>query len=134
MLAPKTYVGYDNTGNRVGSCTAVDATTYIDPAEVQAAINNVESVASEQMGLINTALNATTADADEAVIVQGTKMTASIEEVCSALTSIPGSIKDSISSMYDAAVSAHDQIQEQANQDAYNTIKNTTGVTTVQGN
>ena len=133
MLAPKTYVGYDNTGNRVGSCTAVDATTYIDPAEVQAAINNVESVASEQMGLINTALNATTADADEAVIVQGTKMTASIEEVCSALTSIPGSIKDSISSMYDAAVSAHDQIQEQANQDAYNTIKNTTGVTTVQG-
>ena len=133
MLAPKTYVGYDNTGNRVGSCTAVDATTYIDPAEVQAAINNVESVASEQMGLINTALNATTADADEAVIVQGTKMTSSIEEVCSALTSIPGSIKDSISSMYDAAVSAHDQIQEQANQDAYNTIKNTTGVTTVQG-
>ena len=133
MLAPKTYVGYDNTGNRVGSCTAVDATTYIDPAEVQAAINNVESVASEQMGLINTALNATTADADEAVIVQGTKMTSSIEEVFSALTSIPGSIKDSISSMYDAAVSAHDQIQEQANQDAYNTIKNTTGVTTVQG-
>lgn len=134
MLSPKTYVGYDNTGNRVGSCTAVDANTYINPSEVQAAIENVEAVASEQMGLINSALSATTADASEAVIVQGTKMTSSIEEVCSALSKIPASIKDSISSMYDASVSAHDQLQERANQDAYNTMANTTGVTTVQGN
>ena len=131
MKTPKTYIGYDSQGNRVGSCTAVDANEYINPSEVQAAIDNVEIVATEQMGLIVSALNSITDDASEAVIVQGTKMTSTIEEVVEALGKIPESITDSISSLYTEAVSVHDQLQTTANDNAYNSMRNTAGVTSV---
>ena len=131
-LAPKTYTGYDNEGKKVCSCTATDANEYINPEEVQAAIDNVEQVASEQMQTISSALNNIAPEADEAVIVQGTKMTGVIEEICTALSSISGSITDSISSMYTEAVRAHDEIQNRLNDQAYNAVAGSSGVVSVR--
>ena len=37
-VSPKSYRGYDAEGKCVSSATAVDATTYIDPAAVAAAV------------------------------------------------------------------------------------------------
>ncbi len=133
MVSPKTYRGYDEEGKQVCSCTAVDANGYINPDEVKAAIDNVESVVSEQMNNISKALSNVAPEAEEAVIVQGTKMTETIEEICSSLGSLSGTFADSISSLYTESVRAHDEIQTQANDDAYNAVASSSGVVRVSG-
>ena len=133
METPKTYVGYDSQGNRVVSCTAANANEYINPAEVQAAIDNVSSVATEQMGLISSALSNLTSDANEAVIVQGTKMTGVIEELCGAIEGVPSSIYDKISGYYDEAMKIHDELQRKANGEAEQAAWGKEGVVSVTG-
>lgn len=132
MLAPKTYTGYDQEGNVVCRCTAIDANEYLNPNDVKNAIDNIESVATEGINNICKALNNVAPDADEAVIVQGTKVTGTIEEVCSAIKSLPSSITDNISSMYTEAIAAHDNLQTQANDGAYNQVRNTADVVSVR--
>ena len=131
MLAPKTYTGYDQDGNQVCSCTATDACEYINPDEVQAAIDNVERVAEEQIQNIISALQGVAPDASDAVIVEGTKMDGVIEDVCTSLGTVSKSIGDSISSMYTEALSAHDQLQQNSNDQAYNSVISYNGVVRV---
>lgn len=133
MVSPRTYRGYDEEGKLVCSCTAVNANEYINPAEVQAAMTKVEDVVTDQMNNVCKALDNVTPDAEEAIIVQGTKMTEAIEETCSALKSLPGTFADSISSMYTEAISAHDRLQNQANDEARQAVRSTSGVSTVSG-
>lgn len=131
MVAPKTYTGYDKDGKAVAHVTGVDANEYINPDEVQTAIDKVGTVAEEQMKTISSALNGISGEAADAVIVQGTKMDTVIEEVSKALDSVAGSIKDSLSDMYTQAVKAHDTLQNQANDEAYNAVASASGVVSV---
>ena len=131
MVAPKTYTGYDKDGKAVANATGVDANEYINPDEVQTAIDKVGTVAEEQMKTISSALKGISGEAADAVIVQGTKMDTVIEEVSKALDSVAGSIKDSLSDMYTQAVKAHDTLQNQANDEAYNAVASASGVVSV---
>ena len=119
-VSPKSYRGYDAEGKCVSSATAVDATTYIDPAAVAAAVDKVRSVATDEMDNITTALGKLTEDASDAVIVQGTKMTATFEEVITGIKTIPGQIGDSLEELKTIAQQAHDDLQNQFNENARN--------------
>ena len=131
MVTPNTYVGYDKDGQQICSCPATDANTYINPEEVKAGIENVISVVSEEMTKVSKALQDVAPDADTAVIVQGTKMTETIEQTCDALGSLSGTFGDSISGLYDQAMAVHDKLQNQANQEARSAVSSTSGVVRV---
>ena len=115
MVAPKSYTGYDKDGNAVVTYTAVDANEYLNPEEVQDAIDNVGTVATEAMSGLSKSLKNIEQDAEEAIIVQGTKMTESIDAVASSLDSI-----------------AHDTLQNNANDEAYNSALTTANVVKVK--
>jgi len=131
MLTPKTYRGYDSDGKCVIEYTAVDANDYINPAEVQTAIDKVKTAFTEQMKDVGDKLRAITADASEAIIVQGTKMDEVIEDTADALDQVPGQIYDSISGLYAEAEAAHDKIQTAANEEARNAAASYSGVVRV---
>lgn len=131
MVAPKTFIGYDEEGKQICTCTAIDANEYINPEEVQAAIDNVISVTSEEMSKVSSALQKVAPDADSAIIVQGAKMTQAIEETCTAVTGLPTSFGDSISNMYTIALAEHDRLQQEENDEARNTAQSTPGVVRV---
>jgi hypothetical protein len=122
LTMPVTYKGYNSEGELITTLTATDANNYINPSEVQAAIKNLESVAEEEMNNICNALNNVAPDADEAVIIQGTKMTDTIEDICTAVKSLPTSLSDSLSEVYNQAVSAHNSIQAEANAQAKSAV------------
>lgn len=129
-VSPKSYRGYDAEGKCVSSATAQSAKTYIDPAAVAAAVDKVRSVATEEMDNITTALGKLTEDASDAVIVQGTKMTATFEEVITGIKTIPGQIGDSLEELKTIAQQAHDDLQNQLNENARNACY-TNGAVTV---
>ena len=120
MVSPKTWTGYDKDGNVLCRVNAVDANEYINPAEVRAAIDNVKATAEEGIQSIITAINNVEPEASEAVIVQGTKMTETINQTCDALREIPDGIAGAIEELYNMAVREHDRLQNEANDAAYN--------------
>ena len=119
-VTPKSYRGYDSEGKCVSSATAKSATEFIDPKAVADAVEKVKTVATDEMESIATALGKLTDDANDAVIVQGTKMTATFEDVISGIKTIPGQIGDSIEDLKTLAQQAHDEIQTQLNDAAKN--------------
>lgn len=120
MVSPRTWTGYDKDGNVLCRVTAVDANEYLNPAEVRTAVDNVRTTAEDGMQSIVTALNNVEPEASEAVIVQGTKMTETINQTCEALKEIPAGIADAIEKMYTLSEQAHDRLQNEANDMAYN--------------
>lgn len=118
MESPKTYHGYDKDGNCITTSTAEDANNYINPEEVKAAVENLENVLKEQFKGITDALRGLEQDANEAVIVQGTKMGGTIDETCTAIDGIPEQIMSGISELYNVSVQAHDEIQRTLNDNA----------------
>lgn len=132
MVAPKSYTGYDKDGNVVVTYTAVDANEYLNPEEVQDAIDNVGTVATEAMSGLSKSLKNIEQDAEEAIIVQGTKMTESIDAVASSLDSIASGITESLSDIYTQSVKAHDTLQNNANDDAYNAVQATANVVSIK--
>ena len=133
MLSPKTYYGYNNESKCVASATALDATTLLDPAEVKAAVDNLENVFSTEMTSISTALHNMTTDANEAVIVQGTSMAGIIDETAAAVAQIPGQVSSSFADLYSYSCQVHDALQQQANDEAYAAVRNASGVVSVTG-
>lgn len=137
MVTPITYIGYDQDGKQVCTCTAEDANNYLNPSEVQKGIENVEDVLTEQIKNIRYALYDLEKDAETAIIVQGTKMTQMIEDICTDFSSLPGILingidgMDGLSVLYDKAEVAHDQKQNETNETARNKVKSTTGVVRV---
>lgn len=129
-VSPKSYRGYDAEGKCVSSATAQSAKTYIDPAAVAAAVDKVRTVATDEMDNITSALGKLTEDANDAVIVQGTKMTATFEEVITGIKTIPGQIGDSLEELKTIAQQAHDELQNQLNENARNACY-TNGAVTV---
>lgn len=114
-VSPMSYHGYDANGNCVSSATANDATNYIDPAEIARAVDKIEDVATEEFGLIATALNDLTSDANDAIIVQGTKMTSTFDEVITGIRDIPGQIGGAIADIKTLAQQKRDELQNQFN-------------------
>lgn len=119
-VSPKTYHGYDSEGKCVSRATANNATDYIDPQQVAQAVDKVKTVAAEEVESITTALGKLTEDATDAIIVQGTKMTATFEEVITGVKTIPDQIGESISDLKTLAQQAHDDLQNQFNEAAKN--------------
>lgn len=120
MEYPKTYRGVDSEGKVVTQCTAYDANGYINPAEVQAAIENVKAVFEEQLKSVADSLRDVSTDAKDAIIVQGTDMAGTIEDTATLLTSISSQVTQGIDQLYGYAVQAHDQLQINENNKAYN--------------
>ena len=119
MVGPETYTAYDKDGNVIGTYTAEDTNNYINPSEVKAALDNLKTVFQEQMKNIARALNDIELDAGDAIIVQGTKMDEEIREMAQAISSdVPTQALNGIDTLYDTAVSAHDKIQQQLNEQA----------------
>ena len=133
METPKTYVGYDKDNNQIASCQANDANEIVNPETVQAAIKAVEQAAESGTQDIVSALQNIESDAGDAVIVQGTNMINAINEVCSAVKSIAGSIGNSVSSVYDEALRIHDEIQIKYNSQAEEVVRSAEGVVRVSG-
>ena len=127
MESPKTYRGYNSEGKVIVQQTAQDANDVINPQEVRAAIEHVKEVFSDEMYKLARSLRAITDDANEAIIVQGTKMDKTIEETAKVLEQIPGQVTNGIDSLYDESVKTHDQLQDNFNSEAYNGCR-TTGV------
>ena len=119
-VSPKSYSGYDSNNQRVSSATARNATDYINPQDVAKAIEKVKTVATEEIERVTTALGKLTEDANDAIIVQGTKKTATFEEVVSGIKTIPNQIVDSIDELKTMAEQAHDELQNQFNEAAKN--------------
>lgn len=133
MLSPRTYYGYDNESRCVASATALDANTLLNPAEVKAAVDNLENVFTTEMTSIATALHNMTQDANESVIVQGTSMAGTIEDTATAIVQIPGQVSSSFSELYSYSVQVHDVLQEQANEEARSAVAGASGVVRVSG-
>lgn len=122
MVSPRTFRGYDQNGNQVASCPAKDASEYLNPNEVKAAVDNLIAVFQEEMNNIATALRDTTKDANEAIIVRGTKMTGTIEDTADSIQKIPSQVIGSFQDLYTAAVNTRDALQEELNKAAYNSV------------
>ena len=131
MVAPKTYCGYNSEGKQICSATAENANEYINPDEVRAAIDNFNEVVETNLNNLSSALLNVEPDTEEAIIVQGTKMTETIESLCTTLKQLAGQFADSIEFMYSESVKAHDEIQNQANTNAKNSVTATEGVVRV---
>ena len=131
MESPKTYHGYDKDDKCIKTTTAEDANNYLNPEEVKTALTNLETVLRDQFKAITDALRGIEQDANDAVIVQGTKMGGTIEEVCNALDSVPDTILGQIGDLYSLAVTKHDEIQRELNDTAYNSTASTSGVVRV---
>ena len=131
METPRTYRGYDSEGKCVSQCSAQDANQWINPAEVQSAINNVEQVFTEQMRAVGNALQNIEYDAEESIIVQGTNMGSTIDETARAINTLPSQAMQGISTLYEYSVQAHDNLQKQANNYAYNQAATASGVVRV---
>ena len=120
MVSPVTYRGYDQDGTCIIQRTGVDANTQINPADVKAAIENVKAVFAEQMQNVAKSLTNISEDAEEAVIVQGTNMSKTIEDTATILSQLAEQVTTGIESLYEYAVQAHDSLQENNNATAYN--------------
>ena len=128
MEKPATWRGYDDKGECVAEFTAQDANQFIDPAQVQAAIDNLETAFSDGFIQISTSLLGLCVDASDAVIVQGTKMDTVIQDTAQAINSLPSQVLTGITQLYDLAVEAHDNIQRQANEAAQQAAASASGV------
>lgn len=131
MVSPVTYRGFNQEGTCIVQRTGTDANTQINPEQVKAAIENVKTVFAEQMQLVAKSLTNISEDADEAVIVQGTNMTENIEQTASILTELSSTLTQGIDGLYDLAVTAHDQLQTNNNNIAYNECR-VNGVVSIQ--
>ena len=131
MVEPKTYKGYDEDGQQICYCTAIDAKTFINPEDVQTALDNVEKALSEEMQTLSTNLSAVTDTAEKAIIAEGTNMAGAITEVSEALPGVTAMVMGSINTMYDTAVDVHDKFQEELNDQAKSNVSGYTGVVRV---
>lgn len=132
MISPIKYTGYDKDNNIVGHCTGVNANDYINPAEVGKQVENIESVVKTQLDNIKHALMDISLDAQDAIIVQGTNMKGTIEDICTAVGSLSSTFTNSLSGLYGEAEKAHDKLQEQANADARSAVRKYSGVVRVE--
>ncbi len=133
MVEPRSYTGYNDKNEVVIQLTATDANTLINPAEVQAKIDNIGDVADDEIAILVSNLQSITSDEKDAVIVQGTNMDEMLSETQSAVNKIKGTFAPALGEVYTAAETAHDNLQNQLNEQAHSQVQSTSGVVTVSG-
>lgn len=131
LESPRTYRGYNSNNELVITKQAANANNEINPTEVKQAIENVKAVFDEQMNGVARALRNISQDADEAIVIEGTKMNDTIEETAQVLTQIGPQITQGIDTLYDLSVEAHNKIQQNFNNQAYNACR-VTGVVDIR--
>ena len=131
LESPRTYRGYNSNNEVVITKQAANANGEINPTEVKQAIENVKAVFDEQMNGVARALRNISQDADEAIVIEGTKMNDTIEETAQVLTQIGPQITQGIDTLYDLSVEAHNKIQQNFNNQAYNACR-VTGVVDIR--
>lgn len=119
----ESYSVYDSDGNLIGTYTAEDANNYINPAEVQTAVTNIKTTVNGQLNGIAGKLSGV--DVSRTVLVQGTTIDGQVNEVIKGIVGSTtdtgeGSATSSLDSLVTAAEAAHDNIQSQLNEQAYN--------------
>ena len=127
-VEPITYRGYDSNGDCIAQCTAPDAKTMINPEEVKNAVEAVINAFKDSLGDVSKQLKNLTEDTDDALIVKGTKMTETVEQTATSIAEIPAQVETSLGELYDNAVEAHRQLQEEANRKAREAVAGTSGV------
>ena len=130
---PKTYTGYDKDNQYVTKATAEDADNYINMADVDAKITDINETMVDGIKSISSKLSKYSSDTDEAILVDGANMKKPIEELIDGISSIPSTVEGDLSEIKGEIAKAHDKKQEELNTEAYNTVKNTPGVTSVNG-
>ncbi|MBR2785806.1 MAG: hypothetical protein IKD74_07495 [Clostridia bacterium] len=123
LESPRTYRGYNSNNEVVITKQAANANGDLNPAEVKQAIENVKAVFEEQMNGVARALRNISQDADEAIVVEGTKMNDTIEDTAQVLTQIGPQITQGIDTLYELSVDAHNKIQQNYNNMAYNACR-----------
>lgn len=129
--AVKTYRGYDSQNQCIVTCTANDANTYINPTDVANAVKKVQDVASTDFPPIVSALKDIMEEEKQAIVIKGTKMTETVEQIAEVLNTFPGQLADSLTDLVSKAESEHDRIQKEMNDAAYSACKGTAGVVSV---
>lgn len=132
MVGPATYYGYDDKQNLIVHGTAEDANNYINPEEVQAALENLMVVFEEQMNKIATNLTKIGEDAGQAIIVQGASMEGTVEDAAAQIRQIPDGILGEVENLKEIAISIRNEIQQIKNDDMYNAIASYSGVTQIK--
>ena len=133
MKYPKTFTGYDKDGKIITSCTAENANNYINPDEVKTAVNNLNTTIDTEITTITSELNNLKSDVEVGIIVQGTNMTENVETLSSAIDDVAEAAKEAAESVHSSSIKAHDQIQQELNQSAKNTVNSYPGVVSVSG-
>lgn len=132
MEAQKTYTGYGSKNEVLAYATAKSAKEYIDPDRVKAALENFNNVVKESMDAIIQSINTIIApDAQEAVIVEGTRITPVLEDVNEAISMYANKMIEDLSILYEEALRKYDELQIQANNDAYYAVRSQAGVINV---
>ena len=127
-----TYTGYDKDGNVVGSRTSENADSYIDLSSIKTNSNKVSSVMEEQINKIQKALREIVDDANQALVVNSTKIGPSIEDFIDSLEGLKGTVSSDMSSIYTSASSAHSSKQKRFNEIAYDAVWRMSGVVKVR--
>ena len=130
MERAKTYVGYDDKGNEIASCTANDMSKYIDPEAMKVAVNNlITDVQHEIFHSVNHAL--LTAKLDARDVISASKIGDAIDQVIEQMKEISSGIEAVFSSTYANAVAIQDEQQRQMNSEARESVRRLNNVTTV---
>lgn len=127
MKTPITYTGYNDKNECIATVEAKDADDYLNPKEVQTAIENVKTVMEKELGKISKALREEVSSAETAIIVKGTHMGDPIEDTASSIDKLPNAVYNSLEGLYEKAENAHDKLQDAANDDAKAQVKATAG-------
>lgn len=130
---PKTYTGYDKDNNVIAKKTAEDADNYINMSDVDAKIKDISDAMADGIKSISTQLSKYSADSDEALLVEGANMKKPIEDLIEGMGTLPSTVEGDLSDIKAEIAKAHDKKQEELNNEAYNAVKNTSGVTSVNG-
>ena len=120
MVAPITYKGYNSDGNCISTVTGFDANTQINPAEVKAAVEKINSVVTKQLGEVSSKLSNICQDASEAIVVQGTGTDKMVAKIAEEIPTLGPKMVEGLEDLYDRAVEAHDYLQNTNNAVAYN--------------
>ena len=132
METPKTYVGYDKDENVIASQTGEDANNFINPDEIQAAIQEVKQVTEEECKSIVSNLQKLIPDVKSAISVKGKTMAQSVEQIGTVTESVPAAKEGAIGNLYNEAVQKHDQKQIENNEAARSSVASHSGVVRVE--
>ena len=130
-ISPAKYTGYDKDGKIVTTRYAENAINYINPTTVKTKANNVSKVMEEQINKIQKALSEIVNDANQALVVNSTKIGPEIEDFIDSLESLKSTASTEVTSVWHNADKAYYTKQRALNDQAYSAVKNTSGVVKV---